>query len=940
MNQLVKTSKTDVLLDLLKTLKRIRSHEGVRKTISLPNSSVIPQPSLLQNVSAFIASHSQLESENDFSDVSTKFEQRANVIKPVISLDKVSESQESKARYSYAFARMSFLEQLERAQEEKLNKLSKLEKEFSGILLESAGHDVTVNSTSGYLLQNRSKLNERTGIPLDKMQKPESTKQDIGVGKTSGIFNSFLPNKLKKHRLQRVRAQFVDGGKKTSLRRDHMITPWSQVGSHISGSLEQSSEGSTQNVRRFQSNFKALMNEYRAAKKSEDKSNILALLRRLHQKILLDFNGKKTTSKVNYIQNKNQLNKWPEFFSGAKPEFENKRPENRVAPLTHHSDPVKHLPQKSPKNENTVYGYDENVNGEGKNIQRQQYSNTPISTTQNISPAHFRRPFSSNKFYNYKNQKIATAKPHSDKYMVHDSVGTPQYHMNDDDLRATLHHNQHTPKNEYQKNESKNKNGPVKSRSNLMPRILNKTPDNLGTLSSDSSKNKLSNDAVTTQFKIDGNLPQENSVLGENIGNFKEGIKENHGRQSTVTQGMQSSITLAPSAAQSNPQSFTAPQYTNTHKVTNQMVTPHLNTISSKANENALGNNKENQKKQYSLSSLKLPTQNKHSASYSSLSEFGNEVATPRIERLHQTSINNNQVDIVKSSSFSNKYKLGNETTTKHHKIDGSSVQHSLDDTNGISGIYGINNGKNNGNPELESSTGAILQNQNKSPENLSSSFNSNELRLGVNQNSNLESKTDHSFPPNSPIHKNSTSGAKLTVALQKAQGIFLEKVKEIVAGHHKNDAVQKINFGDSKKQDNGKHNPDENIIKSSAYVMDESPATKPVPKKETNENSGIVPPTPTNPMATFPVGNIASPPMQLPNLGFDATRQPMGQLNSGSSPSIQSPGAVTPFNYAEQEQAHEEERIASQQEREFQNIKNGASSFNGENVPYQAPIR
>ena len=65
-----------------------------------------------------------------------------------------------------------------------------------------------------------------------------------------------------------------------------------------------------------------------------------------------------------------------------------------------------------------------------------------------------------------------------------------------------------------------------------------------------------------------------------------------------------------------------------------------------------------------------------------------------------------------------------------------------------------------------------------------------------------------------------------------------------------------------------------------------------------------------------------------------------MGQLNSGSSPSIQSPGAVTPFNYAEQEQAHEEERIASQQEREFQNIKNGASSFNGENVPYQAPIR
>lgn len=209
---------------------------------------------------------------------------------------------------------------------------------------------------------------------------------------------------------------------------------------------------------------------------------------------------------------------------------------------------------------------------------------------------------------------------------------------------------------------------------------------------------------------------------------------------------------------------------------------------------------------------------------------------------------------------------------------------------------------------------------------------------------------------------KSEKSHKVLTKVLQKAQNMFLQKVKEILAGNKKH-VKQKIteNLVDSKNRDNTGHKEKGGVINTSAYVMDESPTTAKVTATESHDTSGIVPKTPTNnDLLMSPHGNMVPPATQQQNAGSDdlltsshgsmvppATPQqnagPYSPAQSLQTPMDHSPPlqgqnvghpvSGQPFTYTQLQDAHEEERIALQQENAFRGGQNMAN-VNGQNQP------
>lgn len=815
-HQRVKPSKIEILHDLLKTLKKIRSHKTVEKTSSTPNSSALQPQSLLQSISEFIASHSQPEEH-----ISSKSDHRSSVMKPIEAFTKVSmTSSENKARYSFALARMSFMEELEKAQGEKLNKLSQLEKEFSSILPKSTIYsNVRVKPTSESSLQDD--LKEETGTPLDIIQKPnENSRKVMSEGRS---FSDFVANPSKTTHGDKKTfgappvINSKSGAEQTFLHRIPTATPWSQVKSHPSiGLSAKSSNGSIKRIDRLQRIFNSLVHKHlTSTNKQKSKSEMLAHLQKLHQKILLRFGGNKTSD-----------------------------------PYT-----VRRLSQASHKNDNIVTAYDQHVSGKDETSQTPQYSSSPMRSAQSKIQENAGLLIPS-----FSNHKVASAQ-YSNNNKIDNRIVTEQ-HQTSSDLRPTSHNNQIEPNAEYQNNESRNKeNVHVDSPSDRIREALTKHLIHSDTLPSYSNKNKLSGQVGTPEFITNGNTPQslydhKNLTYGKDL-NAEEKIKENQGL------------------------------------VSSQKKLPDI-----------------------------------PAASYSTQYNLQNQVVTPSVENLHQNSnndtngLNNNDrgnytTDGVKVLPYPSKYEPGNEASRVYSKTDSSSV-HGLQ--NHLNGVYGRKKDQNKANLQSESSSSSVLEMQNKKP-NMS------------NETTFSEPKTDRVLPQNLSLnHKNATSGSKVAVALQKAQGIFLEKVKEILAEHHKSKAVQNNNLGDSNKPKNGKHKSEESVINSSAYVMDESPTTNAAPGKPTYENSGIVPLTPRNPAIPFPNGNTMEP----LNVGFNAPRQAPGQSDPGFSSPVQFPGAGSPLTYAEQQEAHEEQLVASQQNRLFQNMQNGASSLNRGNFQYQ----
>ena len=187
--------------------------------------------------------------------------------------------------------------------------------------------------------------------------------------------------------------------------------------------------------------------------------------------------------------------------------------------------------------------------------------------------------------------------------------------------------------------------------------------------------------------------------------------------------------------------------------------------------------------------------------------------------------------------------------------------------------------------------------------------------------------------------NKSEKSHKVLSKVLQKAQDIFLEKVKEVLAGNNKN-VKQKIdeNFVDSKNRDNTGQKEKEGIINSSAYVMDESPTKAKVTQKESHDTSGIVPKTPINDdLLTSPHGNMVPPATQQQNAGpyspVQSLQTPMDHSPPLQGQSMGHPVSGQPFTNTQLQDAHEEERVALQQENAFRSAQNMAN-VNGQNQP------
>ena len=194
---------------------------------------------------------------------------------------------------------------------------------------------------------------------------------------------------------------------------------------------------------------------------------------------------------------------------------------------------------------------------------------------------------------------------------------------------------------------------------------------------------------------------------------------------------------------------------------------------------------------------------------------------------------------------------------------------------------------------------------------------------------------------------KSENSHKTLSKVLQQAQDIFLKKVKEILAGE-KTKGKDKIssNQDDNKSQENSSQKPTGGVINTSAYVMDESPPNAKATAKVVQDNSGIVPKTPTNDdlanslnrqMPALPL----QPPMKTP--GIDKPMQSMQTPMDPSPPFIGQPGqgqqghpvSGQPLTYAQLQDAREEERVALQQENAFRTMQNGVNApLNGENAP------
>lgn len=200
---------------------------------------------------------------------------------------------------------------------------------------------------------------------------------------------------------------------------------------------------------------------------------------------------------------------------------------------------------------------------------------------------------------------------------------------------------------------------------------------------------------------------------------------------------------------------------------------------------------------------------------------------------------------------------------------------------------------------------------------------------------------------------KSEKSHKVLTKVLQKAQNMFLQKIKEILAGKKKN-VKQKIdaNLIDSKNRDNTDQKEKQGIIKSSAYVMDESPAKAKVAVKESHDTQGIVPKTPTNDdLLNSPQGNMVPQARQQQNAGpyspVQSLQTPMDHSPPLQGQSIAHPLSGQPLTYTQLQDAHEEERVALQQENAFRGAQNMAT-VNGQNqsplndpvTPYQGCVQ
>lgn len=169
---------------------------------------------------------------------------------------------------------------------------------------------------------------------------------------------------------------------------------------------------------------------------------------------------------------------------------------------------------------------------------------------------------------------------------------------------------------------------------------------------------------------------------------------------------------------------------------------------------------------------------------------------------------------------------------------------------------------------------------------------------------------------------------------LQRAQDMFLKKVKEILAGN-KTTGKEKIDKGlaDDKSEEKPSQKTKGSLIYTSAYVMDESPSNTRTQAKVGPDPSGIVPKTPTNDDIVKTLNtNMAPPPLWKGGTSSQVLQTPTDPrppliAQSENQPQQEHPVSTQPLTLAQLQDAHEEERVALQQENVFRGLENGLNA-------------
>lgn len=950
-HKLVQKSKKEFLIDLLKTLKRIRSRKKTAhsKSTERKSTSFVKLESRIsrpfpKNDTTFKTSNNT--TKKAISDPKQKFDERSNIIKPIEELAYSEASLESKARYSFALARLSFLETLEKAQEKKLNKLSKVEKEFAVILRQKTDENILgEQKTKKHSLQHVTEV--ETGTTLDnipssyeslpssksalKKKNPLDISLDVSSKTMKDEHSRTDKNIVKgKKNIESQSAKFTSKNrieKKVIPPQLHPITPESTNGNKHLHAIRNK-------LRKFQKDkkaFSALVNEFLVTHTFSNKSKNLARLQKLQQKILLSFRENKTKSALNEnidnnknrqlhaaggsfqdkAQNKSILNV-PAHFMSNKYDFS----DLQSTASTKVNEIVQNEKKKNPTD--SLHGMQTKLAKDiaSRNLPSKKYKvNKQDATIQ---------PLAANGLPQTLPKTIGNQNVPSSSSLVaetHNNLSTP-YSNTYNPSNQTVNIHPGTVGSSQQISQNVQEHAAYKLSQNhgnkiTQNKLLQSPSDhtsaehhNMVAPHSAPGRLGLNNQAVMSHIKID-RLHQNPGNVTNTAYKFRQNIKEK------VTEIERPQSVLRERAHDPNkPLELVEPHSSSSvYSFNNHTVEPRPNIVGQNSSTwEKIAQNKLLQ----SPSDLTHEGPHKIVAPHSAPGRLGinNQAVTsrPKMDRLQQNPVN-----------------YGNTATHPHLVGKNPSNQETK-----VSGVYQKVNETSKDNKTLQDSSNLMHEMQNQSPSHVASSFASNKIGF-KNSTGTPELGIDSVARQSSQNLKNNTNVTKISAALQRAQSIFLTKVKEILVGHRKNKDRNNNHFSGTNNQDNNNQKTNESVINSSAYVMDESPPTTPAP--ENHDHAGIVPTTPPNSALPLSTGNVMSPVMQQPNMGFNAPGQGLTKSTSMSNSPVQPSIAGQPLTYTQQQDAHLEEKIAAEQNNAFQNTQNSLSpSMNGGNLPYQAP--
>ena len=838
-------SKKKILLDLLKTLKGRQNRKKAESIQTEPlewNSSSADSRDkqsriLLQNVSTVIGLHNP--TEEHFSNAIKKSGGRSNVIQPTEILNETSTaSHENEARRSFAQARLTFLETLEIAQDEKLNKLGQLEKEFSSVLSQNISHNnAEIKPAKKYSLNEVPNAETRGATNnVQLTDKNSSRNSDLGA-----------PTAHKFSVVEKPSYSTAEVSSKI-LKKDSLI-----IRAH--------------SVHGNRNEFGRLLDTGVTDKNVTKSGTIFPLQIRTF---------------TPWGHAKNQLSLLPAKFANETAHFESMKSKLEEFEKVKKAD--------SSPNETLVTSY-HNRRRNALRLQRMQQGIVFSHSGNKTNPIAIQNL--------HHKSKEALAFQYPSDFMA--KSGLQQNLRNQEDAAPRIGQNVR---------EKSQENEQLLSSTAVMRDATGKIQE--VAVPTFSNNRKIDKNILTDHERVKG--LRQRLIYHENTMDGIDKINLEKNKENRSLSPFKGLMREAPNEFLHD----ALPLITNKYQF-NHLAAPHpvkdsgfrLSSFNRKNKAFQVG-----QKNQISNKEKQL----QQSSGFTGLTQ-----GRPNMQT-------------IKFPTGSNKLGFNNKTGKSLPKTYSSLHKSSYNNESNIPGGMKNLSEKNKGKQQPHLSGGLIDQVRNKLSENYAVNLISNKYNHN-NMTPVQTPQTNSRLQQSSPDYENTSSGKRLTEALQNAQSIFLEKVKEILAGQQKSKEVSDNNhFRGTRNKNVGNKGKEDNEIKSSAYDMEGLTTTKSTPRPEINKNPGIMPLSSTNPVIPLS-GNVASPVMQQASLGHNAPIQVETPETPGSSFPVEAPITGNQLSYAQQQDAHLEERIASDQERAFQASQNGAtSSVNGAVLPYRTP--